>query len=160
MADPVIIEMCGQPETADGMFRLARDRFGRNGQFASLAKAYEAAAKAEPSAPSVQDYRRRSDLLAGKAVPSEETAAAVAAAPNDAAARFTHALALLREGRAGDALGVFYDIDIFVDRLPPGDKAVVIAIWEANGMNSNAASLRNSLDPALLEKGEYALILR
>jgi hypothetical protein len=27
-------------------------------------------------------------------------------------------------------------------------------------MNGNANSLRRSLDPALLEKGEYALILR
>ena len=160
VADPVIIELCGDAETADGMFRLARDRFGRRGQFASLAQAYEAAAKAKPDAPSVQDYRRRQDLLADKTVSPAETADAVAAAPADPSPRFTHALALLREKRAADALGVFHDIDIFVDQLPPGDKAVVIAIWEANEMNGNANSLRRSLDPALLEKGEYALILR
>jgi len=160
MADPVIIEMCGRNETADGMFRLARDRFGRRGQFASLARAYEAANAAKPDAPSVQDYRRRQNLLAGKAVSPEETAAAMAASPADPSPRFTHALALLRENRAGDALGVFHDIDIFVDRLPPGDKAIVIALWEANGMNSYAASLRRSLDLGLLEKGEYALVLR
>ena len=160
VADPVIIEMCGSPETADGMFRVARDRFGRRGQFASLAQAYEAAAKAKPDAPSVQDYRRRQDLLAGKTVSSAETADIVAAAPADPSPRFTHALALLREKRAADALGVFHDIDIFVDQLPPGDKAVVIAIWEANEMNGNANSLRRSLDTALLEKREYALILR
>lgn len=159
-SDPVIIEMCGQAQTAEGMFRVARDRFGRRGQFASLARAYEAASKAEPKAPSVQDYRRRSDLLEGRTVPSSVTAAAVEAAPGDPSPRFTHALALLRENRAGDALGVFHDIDIFVDQSPPGEKAIAIAIWEANGMNSNANSLRNSLDPALLEKGEYALILR
>jgi len=159
-ADPVIIEMCGRNETADGMFRLARDRFGRRGQFATLSKAYEAAAAATPGAPSLEDYRRRQDLLAGKSVPSAETAAAVTASPVDPSVRFTHALALLRENRAGDALGVFHDIDIFVDRLPPADQAIVIALWEANGMNRHAASLRGSLDPALLEKGEYALILR
>jgi hypothetical protein len=158
--DPGIIEMCGSAETADGMFRVARDRFGRRGQFASLAQAYDAAARAKPDAPSVQDYRRRQDLLAGKTVSSAETAAAVAAAPADPSPRFTHALALLREDRAGDALGVFHDVDIFVDQLPPGDKAIAIALWEANGMNGHAASLRRSLDPALLEKGEYALILR
>ena len=159
-ADPVIIEMCGRAETADGFFRAARDRFGRRGQFASLWEAYEAASTAKPDAPSVQDYRRRLDLLAGKTVSSSETAAAVAAAPGDPSARFTHALALLREDRAADALVVFHDIDIFVDQLPPGDKAIVIALWEANGMNTYASSLRQSLDPALLEKGEYALILR
>jgi hypothetical protein len=159
-SDPAIIEMCGSAETADGMFRVARARFGRRGQFASLAQAYDAAAKAKPDAPSVQDYRRRSDLLAGKTVSSAETAAAVASAPADPSPRFTHALALLSEDRAGDALGVFHDVDIFVDQLPPGDKAIAIALWEANGMNGHAASLRRSLDPALLEKGEYALILR
>jgi hypothetical protein len=159
-ADSVIIELRGSAETADSMFRLARDRLGRRGQFASLAQAYDVAAKARSDAPSVQDYRRRQDLLAGKSVSSAETAAAVAAAPADPSPRFTHALALLREGRAGDALGVFHDIDIFVDQLSPGDKAIAIALWEANGMNSNANSLRRSLDPALLEKGEYALIMR
>jgi hypothetical protein len=142
------------------MFRLARDRFGRRGQFASLAAAYAAASKAAPDAPAVQDYRRRTDLLAGKPVPLEETTAAIDAAPADQSARFTHALALLKADRAADALGVFHDVDIFVDQLPPGDKAVVIALWETNGMNTHAASLRRSLDPALLQPGEYALIAR
>lgn len=160
VADPVIIELCGRSETADGVFRAARDRFGRRGQFASLAQAYEAAAKTKPDAPSVMDFRRRQDLLAGKDIPSTETAAVVASAPADPSARFTHALALLREDRAADALGVFHDIDIFVDYLPPGDKAIVIAICEANGMNRHADSLRGSLDPNLLDKNEYALILR
>lgn len=160
VADPVIIELCGNVRAADDMFRLARDRFGRRGQFASLARAYDAAAKARSDAPSVQDYRRRQALLEGETVSSAETAAAVAAAPADPSPRFTHALALLRENRAADALGVFHDIDIFVDQLPPGDKAIVIAIWEANGMDGHANTLRNSLDPALLGNGEYALILR
>lgn len=158
-ADAVIIDMCAEPSMADAMFRAARDRFGRRGQFASLDQAYKTASAAKPDAPSVQDYKRRRDLLAGQAVSSEETAAAVAAAPSDPSPRFTHALALLRENRAADALGVFHDIDIFVDRLPPGDQAVVIALWQANGMNRHAQHLRNSLDPALLEKGEYALLL-
>ena len=160
LADPILIEFCGSPGMTDRMFRVARDRFGRRGQFASMAAAYESAAQAAPDAPAVQDYRRRMALLAGREISSEETAAAVVAAPADSSVRFTHTLALLRENRAEDALGVFHDIDIFVDRLPPGDKAVVVALWEANGMNRHAASMRSSLDPALLEKGEYALILR
>ncbi len=159
-ADPILIEMCGTSGMADRMFRAARDRFRRRGQFASIAKAWEAAAAAEPDARSVRDYRRRMELLAGRPVPSAETASAMDAAPADANAHFTHALALLREGRSADALGVFHDIDIFVDQLPPGDKAIVIAIWEANGMAGKAATLRRSVDPILLEKGEYALILR
>jgi hypothetical protein len=160
LADPIIVEMCGSPGMTDRMFRVARDRFGRRGQFATMAKAWEAAVQAAPDAPAVQDYRRRMDLLEGRAVASTETAAAVAAAPADPAVRFTHALALLREGRPGDALGAFHDLDVFVDRLAPGDQAIVVAIYEANGMGSHAAALRRSLDARLLEQGEYALILR
>jgi hypothetical protein len=160
VADKVIVESCANAQMAANMFRLARDRFGRRGQFASLAAAYDDAAKAVPSAISVQDYRRRTDLLAGKPVPLEETTAAIAASPADQSARFTHALALLKADRAADALGVFHDVDIFVDQLPPGDKAVVIALWETNGMNTHAASLRRSLDPALLQPDEFALIAR
>lgn len=160
LADPILIEMSASPGMTDRMFRVARDRFGRRGQFASMAAAYEAASKAAPDAPSVQDYRRRTELLAGRGISCEETAAAVVAAPADPAARFTHALALLREERAADALGVFHDFDVFVERMSPGEQAIVVAIWEANGMSGHAANLRRTLDPALLEQGEYALILR
>ncbi len=160
LADPIIVEMCGSPGLTDLMFRVARDRFGRRGQFATMAQAWEAAKQAAPESPAVQDYRRRMDLLDGRAVPSTETAAAVAAAPADPVVRLTHALALLREGSPGNAMGAFHDLDVFVDRLAPGDQAIVVAIFEANGMSSHAASLRTSLNSALLEQGEFALILR
>lgn len=160
LADPILIEMCGSPGLTDAMFRAAQDRFGRRGQFTDMSEAWEAAAHAAPEAPSVQDYRRRLLLLEGQPVSSEETAAAAVAAPADHAMRFTHALALLREGRAGDALGVFHDIDIFVDGVPPGDKAIVIAILEANGMKGHAAAVRRSLNTDLLSKDEYVLIMR
>ena len=159
-ADAAMLELCQDPQITDTIFRFARDRFGRRGQLALLATAYEAATKSSPYALSVQDYRRRRDLLAGRSVSPDETAAIVAESPADQSARFTHALALLKEKRAGDALGVFYNIDIFVDQLAPGDKAIAVAIYEANGVKVKADALRNSLDTSLLEKGEYALILR
>ena len=160
IASPVIVEMCASPGLADVALRVARDRFSRRGERAALQAAWEAAAKAAPDAPSVRDYRRRLRLLAGKSVADGETFAAMEAAPADPQPRFTRALALLEAGRAADALGVFHDMDIFVDRLAPGDQAIVIAIWEANGLKTHAAALRRSLDPDLLQKGEYALILR
>ena len=160
IAGPVIIEMCASPGLADAMFRVARERFPRQGERASLQAAWEAAATAAPDAPSVRDYRRRLRLLAGKPVDDGETLSAVDASPADPQPRFTRALALLKAGRPADALGVFQDIDIFVDRLAPGDQAIVIAIWEANGLDKHAAGLRRSLDPGLLQKGEDALILR
>ncbi len=158
VADPLLIEMCASPGLADPMFRLARDRFARRGQFADLSAAFAAAWKAAPEASPVRDYRWRRRLLAGKTVNPDDIAAAVAAAPADPQLRVTHALALLKAGRPADALGVFHDIDIFVDQLPPGDKAIVIALWEANGLHNHARALRQSLHPDLLEKGEYALI--
>lgn len=160
LADEVIVASCADAQMAADMFRLARERFGRRGQFASLSAAYAAAAKAAPDALPVQDYRRRADLLAGKSVRPEETAAAVAASPADQQARFTHALALLRAGRPGDALGVFHDVDIFVDQLPPGDKAIVIALYRANGMDRTADAVNSNLDNNLLQPGEYALLAR
>jgi hypothetical protein len=159
-ADDALLQLCQDPKITDTIFRFARDRFGRRGQFASLEAAYETATKSNPYALSVQDYRRRMDLLAGKSVPPDETGAVVAESPTDQSARFTHALALLKEDRPGDALGVFYDIDIFVDQLAPGDKAIAVAIYDANGVKVKADQLRRSLDTALLDKGEYALILR
>ena len=160
IASPVIVEMCASPGLADVALRVARDRFSRRGERAALQAAWEAAAKAAPDAPSVRDYRRRLRLLAGKPVAGGETLAAIEAAPADPQPRFTHALALLEAGRPAAALGVFHDMDIFVDHLAPGDQAIVIAIWEANGLKTHAATLRRSLDPDLLQKGEYALILR
>lgn len=160
LADKIIVESCADAPMAANMFRLARERFGRRGQFASLAAAYAAASKAAPDAPSVQDYRRRTDLLAGKPVPHEETAAAIASSPADQSARFTHALALLKADRASDALGVFHDVDIFVDQLPPGDKAVVVALYRANGMDRTADTVNSKLDSVLLQPGEYALLVR
>ncbi len=160
LANPVIVEMCASPGLADTMFRVARDRFSRQGQFAALQSAWEAASKAAPEAPSVSDYRRRMRLLEGKPVDDGETLAAVVAEPSYLQPRFTRALALLKAGRPADALGVFHDVDVFVDRLAPGDQAIVIAIWEANGMPDHAAGLRRSLAPDLLQNGEFALIAR
>ena len=66
LADPIIIESCASPGMADAMFRMARDRFGRRGQFSDLFAAWNAASQAAPDAPAVRDYCRRTDLLAGR----------------------------------------------------------------------------------------------
>lgn len=160
VADPILIKLCANPTMTDVMFRLARDRFARRGQLASLAEAWSTASAAAPELPAVLDYGRRTDLLEGRDVSLKETAAAMAAAPADAQMRFTHALNLLKADRAADAFGVFHDMDVMAAELPPGDKAVAIAILEANGMRGQAEILRRSLNPGLLRKGEFALIVR
>jgi hypothetical protein len=140
------------------MLQLARQRFTRSGQPASLQAAYDAAAYASPHSPTVKDLQRYERLLSGEAVDPEETSAALAAAPTDINLRFTHALALLKAGRSSDALAVFDDFDVFVEQLPPGQQAVAAAIFAATGNEPVARSLSASLDSHLLAPGEFALI--
>jgi pimeloyl-ACP methyl ester carboxylesterase len=76
----------------------------------------------------------------------------------DLAARLTHGLLLLREGRAADALAVFDDIDVYVGQLPPGDQAIVYAIQAANGQKFEADALLAVIDRARLTEDEAALL--
>jgi hypothetical protein len=157
-ADAEIIALCGEAETAESMLQLARQRFARSGQPASLQSAYEAAAAASPHSPTVEDLRRYERLLSGETVDPEETSAALAAVPTDVNLHFTHALALLKAGRSSDALAVFDDFDVFVEQTPPGQQAVAAAIFAATGNERAARGLAASLDAHLLAPGEFALI--
>lgn len=157
LADEAIVQMCGNAAVTDGAFRLARDRFGRRGQFATLDQAYAAARQASPSATSVRDYGIYLDLLAGSGVDPSVTAEAVAANPTDVSARFNHALALLKAGQGSEALAVFEDFDVIVDQLPPGLRAVSAAVLHAGG-DPNAVVVVRGIDPDLLTPAEYALI--
>lgn len=157
-ADAVLIALCGDPRAAEVMLRVARDRFGRRGQFESVAQAFGNASRAVPHSLPVQDYRRRLDLLAERSVPTAETAAGVEASPADPSVRCTHALNLLRNELPREALAVLQGIDLVPERLAPGDQAVVIAVLAANGMESEASARRQALDDRFLEDSERALL--
>lgn len=158
IADEEILGFCAQPPTADGGFRLARDRFDRRGQFASLRAARDKALAASPGSAAALDYTRFEQLLDGREIDAAETAEAVAAQPGEVGPRFTHALALLRADRAAEALAVFDDFDVIVRDLPPSPRAVAIAVLAANGHASAAAGLAAGLDRRLLSPGAWALI--
>lgn len=157
LSDEVIVEMCGNSAVADGAFRLARDRFARRGQFATLDRAYAAARQAVPSATSVRDYGIYLDLLAGPGVDPSVTSEIVAANPTDVGARFNHALALLKSWQGKEALAVFENFDVLVDQLPPGLRAISAAVLHAAG-DTNAITVVRGIDPDLLSPAEYALI--
>jgi hypothetical protein len=157
LADEAIVELCGDAAEADRAFALARDRFSRRGQFATLGEAYAAARQASPDAASVQAYQRYREILDGKRVDLGATAEAVAARPTDVAARFNHALALLQAGQAKEAVAVFDDFDVLTPQLPPGLQAVCAALLHAAG-DQSALALAGSINPDLLWPGEYALI--
>lgn len=158
-ADEILIGLCGDPAVAEGVFGQVRQRFSRSGRHQSLERAFAEAGRAAPSSWAVQDYERRRQLMAGETIDPTTTAAAVQEQPTNETLRFTHALALLRAGLPQDALGVFHDIDILVSSLPPSDQAIVVAIFEANGMTGQAARARSLIDADLLPPGEYRLIM-
>ena len=149
--------MCGNSAVADGAFRLARERFSRRGQFATLDRAYAAARQAAPSANAVRDYRTYLELLAGLGVDPSVTAEALSANPTDVSARFNHALALLKAGQGKEALAVFEDFDVIVEKLPPGLRAVSAAVLHGAG-DTSAVTVVRGIDPDLLTPAEYALI--
>jgi len=157
-ADAALIELCGDAGQADFVFALARDRFGRRGQFASLQAARAQARHASADGAAVRDDRRYMDLLAGRSVDPDETAAALAANPTDLHYRMTHAFALLQAGRPQEAWAVFDDFTVFYDELLPGHQAVMCAIVAAKGDPELAAKAVRKIDIDLLLPAEYALV--
>lgn len=157
VADEAVLDLCANPSETDRAFRLARDRFGRRGQFATLDRAYAAARQASPAAVSVLAYERYRDLLDGGNIDPALTAEALAAQPADVNARFNHALALLKAGQTKEALAVFDDFDVLSSELPPGLQALSAALLHAAG-DPSARTLVRGINPDLLAPGEYALI--
>ena len=158
IVDSEVLQLCEATRTADPAFRLARDRFERRGQFASLTEALQKAAAAAPKSESVADYRRFDAMLSGESVDPQETAAAVAAEPTITERRITHALALLKAGRPQDALAVFDEFDVVVENLPPPQRAVAIAVIAGNGHSDVASRLAANIDRQNLPSGAMALI--
>jgi hypothetical protein len=158
--DLEIVQLCSDPAVADRAFRLAMERFGRKGASGLLQEAFAAAQKTTPTAASVTNYRRRTDLLAGRPVSLAETEGGIAVAPADPVPRFNHTLNLLLAGRPKEAEAVFDDMDVFVDRLPPGDQAIVISVLKANDDGERANRLSAKIDPTKLTEDERKLIER
>lgn len=157
LADEKLAALCAQPEVADYVFRVARDRLPRRGRLLLLESAYQNAAKADARNAAVQDYARYRKLLASEPVDAEETAAAIAQEPSYIPARITRAWVLLNEGKPADAMKVFEDVTLFADKLPPGQQAVIAAVLSANGQTQAAAHMAANIDPSFVHKAEFAL---
>ncbi|MBU3664257.1 MAG: hypothetical protein FGM15_00055 [Chthoniobacterales bacterium] len=160
VVDEKLAELCGDPAVTDYVFRVARDRFSRNGRASLLSAAFERARGASPQSIAVQDYLRYSALIGDGTVSLEDTAAACAAEPANVTFRITHALNLLESNQPTEALKTFDDITVFADRLPPGQLSVLAAVLAANGDTARARGAAASINPDLLTPAEYALLLR
>ena len=170
--DATLVELCGEPGAADDVFRLTRDRLSRRGpaEKALLAHAHARATAAAPNAVSVQDYARyvklltplnddaTEDEIAALAVDPEETARAIAVASADPAVRATHALALLKAGRAQEAVGAFNDLTVFFGRVPPGQQAVICRVLAAAGQTDAARKASQAIDRKKLTEGEARVL--
>lgn len=159
LADEKLAALCAQPEVADYVFRIARDRLPRRGRLLLLESAYQNAAKADARSTAIQDYGRYRRLLASEPVDAEETAAAIAQEPSYVPARITRAWLMLNAGKPDEALRVFEDVTLFAERLPPGQQAVIAAVLAANGQTQEAARMAAKIDPSFLHKAEFALVV-
>ncbi|MBJ7259056.1 MAG: hypothetical protein JHD33_05895 [Chthoniobacterales bacterium] len=155
-----LVELSGDSAAAASVFRLARERFAAAGDQTRLQVAFGRAKQTVPGDPAVRDYGRYSAMIAdADAKPDVEGATRDAeAAPADALARVTLALALLRTGQPKEALATFEDITMFYDRLPPGSQAVICAVVAANGDSEVSRSMAKAIDVSKLAPGEKALL--
>lgn len=172
VVDATLVELCGDPGAADEVFRMTRDRFSRRGASTQvqLAEAHKRALVAAPNAVSAQDYARYLKLIApaeaaeseeetaARMVDPEETAGAMVAAPTDPAVRATHALALLRAGRAQEAVGAFNDLTIFYGRVPPALQAVICKVLAGAGRGEFATQAAQKIDRQHLTMNERLLL--
>jgi hypothetical protein len=172
VVDATLVELCGDSGFAEDVFRMTRDRLSRRGAStqAQLTEAHKRALGAAPNAVSVQDYSRYIKLLtqpgedateeeiAALAVSPDETAQAVAATPSDPAVRATHALALLKAGRAEEALAAFDDLTVFYNRAPPALQAVICRVLADGGQKPRALEAVQAIDEKSLTANEKGLL--
>jgi hypothetical protein len=171
--DGALVELCGDSRYADAAFRLSRDRFTRRAARGgdALASAMERASAAAPDSPALGDYRRYLALVEqpveGQTQPEEkvaqpptpeETGKAVEASPTSPAARITHGLALVRAGRAKEALAIFDDFTIYFNRLPPPMQAALAYVYAAGGQPQVGAEMARRIDRTALGPEEIALL--
>jgi hypothetical protein len=174
--DASLIDMCGDPQFGDKVFRMTRDRLSRRGDAGAeaLASAHQRATAVAPNGSAVVAYARYLRLMddigkngllpAGQPAPDKlvvdpaDTAKSVQDAPADETVRATHALALIQAGRGTESFGVFDDITIFFNRLPPPMRAVLAAAAAASGEPGLAVEMERKTPVAALTPAEVRLL--
>lgn len=158
LADDILLELCGQAPSADQAVRVARWRYGQRGQPRLREEALRRASGVAPQSASVLDLQRRAALFEGPAVSPDETATAWQAEPGNAELRLTHALALLRAGRASEARAVVLPVEAMAPQLPATHRAIIAAVLSASGSQDQALLLARSIPPGQLTDAEFALV--
>jgi hypothetical protein len=157
VARDALFRICREPDAAGAAFEAVRLR---GGQVVLIEAAYERAKVAAPTSASVLDYARYRSLLMGSPPNEAVSRQAVEASPQSPLPRITCALTLLRLGRASEALEALGPLAARAAKMPPGARAVMGAVYAANGNTSRASALTAALSPADLLPGESALLAR
>jgi hypothetical protein len=113
-----------------------------------------------PLPPVLQNDRDHLALLLGQPVDIDSLADRSMAAPTHFPFRATHALGLLREGRAHDAMQVLEDCkpDVKVGLLPARQRMVVASVFASLGERQNARNIMASLPAGETWPEETALV--
>ncbi len=156
-AKNALFRICMEPDAAGSAFEVVRLR---GGPAALIETAYERAKVAAPTSASVLDYARYRSLLMGSPPNEAASREAVEVSASDPLPRITYALTLLRLGRAAEALTAFGPLAARAAEMPPGARAVMAAVYAANGNTSRAAALTAKLNASDLHPGESALLSR
>lgn len=158
LASEILLEQCAQPSSAEYVLRVARWRFGQRGEPGRLDEIYRRAPAGAKGVPTLSDMGWRRELLEGKQVSPELTGAAVDREPSNVEFRITHALALLRDGRAAEARLALAPLEPVSHQLFAAQKAVLSAVLSATGSQSEAVSVATSINPQHLTDPEYLLV--
>ena len=132
----------------------------QRGEAGRLDEIYRRAPAGAEGVPTLSDMGWRRELLEGKRVSPELTRAAVDREPSNVEFRITHALALLRNGRAGEARLTLAPLELLSHQLFAAQKAVLSAVLGATGSQSEAVSVATSINPQQLTDPEYRLVYR
>ena len=158
IADKTLLELCAEHGPSEYALRVARWRFSQRGEPRLRQQAFKNALRASPQSPSVRDLERLERLMNGEPVDSAETAAALEVESSNIDLRLTHALALMREGRAAEARKVLEPCEAIRHQLQPGQKAVVVAVLAATGSRQEAIALARTIRSNHLTDPEYRLV--
>jgi tetratricopeptide (TPR) repeat protein len=158
IADKTLLELCAEHGPSEYALRVARWRFSQRGEPRLRHQAFRNALRASPQSPSVQDLARLERLMNGERVDSAETEAVLASEPSNLDFRLTHALALLRDGRAAEARKVLEPCEAIRHQLQSGQKAVVVAVLAATGSRQEAIALARTIRSNHLTDPEYRLV--
>ena len=96
-------------------------------------------------------------LITGAAPPSTPTARGLVP-PRDLNLSTLRALALLKEGKEKEAVGLFEGMSVKSDQITPQQKLVLVCVLAANGRMDQAKAMGGTLDPSVLTTQEIKMV--